>query len=900
MVDEQVPFNAMQLSLKIALTFILITVIRHQVNAQFEEIVKENFSGSAKGWYVGADTTMHVQVADGKYKMNLSKTETGMTFSFADGMDFTNDFILEATFKQNSGETDHGIGLFWGQNPATGEANDFCFTTSGYVRSWTYDKLREKEREWEKTTAVKPLGQENTIRIEKTGTVITFKLNGTVVMTRPEFLLFGKKMGVVLYANMNVWMDNFYYAEKPKPGSIIDMPKTAELPILAEEDFSEDDGEWLVGKQETYESKIADGTYQLHFLANKGGHYFYKNFAINPTRDFDIQAEITQVQSEDDYGFGIVWGYKSPKHMYGFIACADGNVKIYEAQDSTIELKPWKKMRYSKPNGTPNIVTLSQRNLQWFFLLNGHVIYTCPARKWFGPNVGIEINKRMKVAVDRITVRQQREPINLVPDMPANLVKDPMVTINSPYDEVAPRMSPDGKTLYVVRKHHPDNLNDKDDVWMSEFQNGAWSEMRNVGKPINNEGPNMVVSVSPDNNSLLLMNTYNADGTPLDAGVSRTARTANGWGLPVNQTIENYYNDNQYSEICMSANQKVLVFTIERSDTHGERDLYVSFLKADRTWTEPKNMGTDVNTFADEGAPYLAPDDKTLYFSSSGWPGYGNKDIFISRRLDDTWTKWSKPQNMGPTINSTHWDSYYTTSASGDYAIVSSTHAETRADLYTVRLPASAMPDAVIIVLGKVLNANTNQPIEADISYEILSQGGEAGVARSNPTTGEYKIVLNYGSTYGLHAKAKGYISVNENMELAHTGTYQEIEKNLFLVPLTVGQTIKLNNVFFVQSKPGLKQESLPELDRLVTIMKENPTMVIELAGHTDNQGDKKLNLELSQKRVWAVIDYLSTKGISRNRMTGKGYGGTKPIIPNDSDIHRQQNRRVEFKIVKS
>jgi outer membrane protein OmpA-like peptidoglycan-associated protein len=137
-------------------------------------------------------------------------------------------------------------------------------------------------------------------------------------------------------------------------------------------------------------------------------------------------------------------------------------------------------------------------------------------------------------------------------------------------------------------------------------------------------------------------------------------------------------------------------------------------------------------------------------------------------------------------------------------------------------------------------------------------------------------------------------------MELAHTGSYQEIEKNLFLVPLTVGQTIKLNNVFFVQSKPGLKQESLPELDRLADIMKENPTMVIELAGHTDNQGDKKLNMELSQKRVWAVIDYLATKGIARNRMTGKGYGGTKPIMPNDSEANRQQNRRVEFKIVKS
>ena len=841
---------------------------------------------------------LHVRIADGKYKMNLFKTVTGMTFRISVGPDFTNDFILEGSFKQISGDANHGIGIFWGQDPSTGKDNNFCFTSTGYVRSWTSDKSRESEREWEKTNAVKPLGQENTLRIEKTGNMLTFKINGSVVLSRPDFQLFGDKMGVVLYANMEVWMDDFHYAEKPKAGSRIEMPKK-DLPVLTKEDFSEDDGEWLVTKTETYTSNISNGSYNIEFLESKGGHYFYKNFSVNPNQDFDIESLIT-IHSEDDYGSGIVWGYKDPKHMYGFIVRTDGSVKIYQENDTLINIKPWKRLHYSKPIGTPNSIGLSQRNNQWYFLLNGHIIHTCPAMKWYGPHVGIEINKHMKIAVDQILIRQQRDPINQVPDLPINLIKEPLTSINSPYDEISPRLSPDGKTLYFIRKRHPDNISDTDDIWVSEMQAGVWSNLRNIGKPLNNTGPNMVVSVSPDNNALLLMNTYNEDGTPKGDGISKSFRTANGWSMPVNQTIDNYYNDNKYSEICMSANQKVLVFTIERNDTHGERDLYVCFLKPDGTWTEPRNMGTDVNTFADEGAPYLAPDDKTLYFSSSGWPGYGNKDIFISRRLDDAWTKWSKPQNMGPTINSSHWDSYYTTSAAGEYAIVSSTHAETRTDLYTVHLPASVKPDAVIIVHGKVLNANTSQPIEAEISYENLATGGEAGLARSNATTGEYKLVLNYGATYGLHAKARGFISVNENMELEHAGTYQEIEKNLFLAPIIVGQTIKLNNVFFVQSKPGLKQESLPELDRLATIMNENPTLVIELGGHTDNQGEKKLNQELSEQRVIAVINYLRQKGVARNRMTGKGYGESKPLKPNDTDANRAQNRRVEFKILKS
>jgi outer membrane protein OmpA-like peptidoglycan-associated protein len=350
----------------------------------------------------------------------------------------------------------------------------------------------------------------------------------------------------------------------------------------------------------------------------------------------------------------------------------------------------------------------------------------------------------------------------------------------------------------------------------------------------------------------------------------------------------------------LSTNQKVLLFAIERKDTYGERDLHVSFLKSDGNWSEPKNMGPDLNTLFDEGAPFLAADDKTLYFSSSGWPGYGSQDIFLSKRLDDSWTKWSKPMNMGPTINSELWDSYYTVAASGDFAIVASSHAGTHSDLYNVHLPKAAKPEAVMIVHGQVFNAKTKEPIQAEISYEILSDKGEAGIARSNPTTGEYKIVLNYGSNYGFHAKAKGFISVNENMELPKSGEYKEVEKNLLLVPLLVGETIKLNNVFFVQSKPLLKSESYPELDRLAEIMNENPNMVIELEGHTDNQGKKKLNQELSEKRVIAVMNYLLTKEIPAKRMTGKGYGGSKPIMPSDTEENRQLNRRVEFKIIKN
>jgi outer membrane protein OmpA-like peptidoglycan-associated protein len=692
------------------------------------------------------------------------------------------------------------------------------------------------------------------------------------------------------------------FAQMKEPDPAIEIPTGPELPVLSEETFNDNSNGWFVGKSDKYECTILNGKYNIKFIPEKETYYFPKLMGLDPNRDFEIKAEITQVSSTDDAGFGVVWGYKDPKNTFSFIACANGNVKISHIVDGVQKsILPWRQFNYSNQNGTPNIFSILRRDKQWYFLLNGQPIHMCEAMNFHGQNLGIEANNMMQIAVDQLTIKQTKEPMNLVSDQLINFEKVAMSSINSLSHEIAPRLSPDGKTLYMVRKAHPGNLSEKDDIWVSFRQpNGSWSAAKNVGSPLNNKGHNMVVSVAPDNNSLMLMNTYNPDGTQLGAGISQSIKDLNGWTLPVNQVVEDYYNTNQYSEVWLAGNQKVLLFAIERSDTYGERDLYVSFLKGDGSWTVPRNVGPDINTFGDEGGPFLASDDKTLYFSSDGWPGFGGKDIFMSKRLDDSWTRWSKPQNLGPSINSKLWEGYYTMSASGDFAVVASNQEGSGSDLFSISLPTSAKPGAVVMVHGKVLNAKTKEPIGASISYEILPAAGEVGTARSNPSTGEYKIVLNYGTSYGFHAKAEGFISVSENMETPPSGEYKEMEKNLLLVPLSIGETIKLNNVFFVQSKPELRPESFPELDRLVEIMQDNPRLVIELAGHTDNAGKKKLNLQLSQRRVVAVMNYLKQKGIAKANMTGKGYGESRPLFPNNTEENRQKNRRVEFKIVKN
>ncbi|MGN6647627.1 MAG: OmpA family protein, partial [Cytophaga sp.] len=206
--------------------------------------------------------------------------------------------------------------------------------------------------------------------------------------------------------------------------------------------------------------------------------------------------------------------------------------------------------------------------------------------------------------------------------------------------------------------------------------------------------------------------------------------------------------------------------------------------------------------------------------------------------------------------------------------------------------------DPVFIIYGKVLDKETGNPLADSIKYYNLNTNQEAGIARTNPIDGSYRIVLPYGQAYGFHADKTGYYSERSSIDLTQVKTYTEIERNLLLAPIKVGSLVTLNNVWFVQSKPVLLPDSYAELDSLVQILKDNPTIKIEIAGHTDNIGNPKQNQKLSEDRVIAIKNYLIDHGIAANRLTGKGYGSSRPIASNDKEETRRLNRRVEFTII--
>jgi OOP family OmpA-OmpF porin len=474
--------------------------------------------------------------------------------------------------------------------------------------------------------------------------------------------------------------------------------------------------------------------------------------------------------------------------------------------------------------------------------------------------------------------------------------------INSTYADIIPQISPDGRILYFDRKDSPGNaggVEDADDIWFSTLQaDGSWGPARNMGAPLNNTGPNSVAAVLPDGNTLLLTGVYRADGRT-GQGVSLASRTRDGWSAPAEIPIPGLQNRSQFVNYYLSQDGQALLMSIQKDGGRGDRDLWVSLRTGEGPFGQPVNLGPTLNTDTTESGPFLASDGVTLYFSSAGHGGEGGRDIFVTRRLDDTWTRWSRPENLGSGINTPTNDAGFVIPASGDYAYFTSAEdSYGRSDIFRARLPESMRPRPVVLVRGRVLDARTRQPLEASVVYEGLGNT-QRGVARSNPATGEYQIVLPAGARFGFRGEAPRYYPENVNVDLSAVTAYAERTQDLLLVPLEVGSTVRLNNIFFDVNRATLRPESALELDRLADYLRANPTVEVEIGGHTDNTGTDEANRTLSQARARAVAEYLAGKGIAARRVQSRGYGEAAPTASNDTEEGRQQNRRVEFKVIR-
>ena len=484
--------------------------------------------------------------------------------------------------------------------------------------------------------------------------------------------------------------------------------------------------------------------------------------------------------------------------------------------------------------------------------------------------------------------------------------------VNSKYSDFAPIVSADGKTLYFT-SDRPGGMGGQDG-WMSHKVAGEWGEPENMGAPFNterNEGPDCFTA---DEQTMYFTCCNRPDGMGM-CDICVTHREGNKWGEPKNlgAPINTKYSEANAS---ISPDGKDLYFVSTRPDGLGGYDIWVSHKLEDGSWSEPENLGPTINTPENEIYVFMHWDGVTLYFSSDGHGGFGSADIFFSRKTPNG---WSRPVNLGPTINSPDKDIYFTIPASGDLAYFSSNREGSIGleDIYTVPVPAVGHPQGLTLVYGivadkttcapptidprlgiKVYDIKTCRPVQAVIRIADSKTDEEKFVGKTKPD-GSYKVILTAGEDYNLSAYADGYAFHSERFVIPIDQAYQEVEKNILLTPLRKGAVVILHNIYFDFDKATLRPESKAELNNLIRLLKENPTMKIEIRGHTDSKGSEEYNIRLSKARAKAVRDYLvEMGGIDPSRLTIVGYGESMPIASNATDEGRQLNRRVEFKII--
>lgn len=655
-----------------------------------------------------------------------------------------------------------------------------------------------------------------------------------------------------------------------------------------------------------FKTKQVNGHMELSYTED--GSIFISDWAdINWKKPFTIKTSFKKQTGAHDRSFGILFGATGIDNAYVFKISDNGMFTFYKYEkDKYVELKAWTSSDKIMQSGKTNTVELKSDKGVYNFYVNGALTYTHAALPFYGLVHGYLVSGPVKVATDFYEIYQKQDnKLNLVES--SNKFGEKVrlgPNVNSEQDELCPIISFDERTLYVARKKasYYENNDYDDDIWFSKLnkKDSTWGPMTNIGKPLNNKSNNFVQYVSPDNNLLVVGNHYNAQGEYSGLGYSTTHRTALGWSMPKPIKIKNYYNKGNYNELCLSPSGRVMLLTSYRDDTEGFKDIYVCFLNSDSTWSEPKNIGQVVNTFANETGPFIAADGVTMYFSSAGHPGYGGNDIFMTRRLDESWTKWSTPKNLGPKINSSKWEAYYTIPASGKTAYMVLSEGGNN-NVYTFKQPESARPDPVVLIKGVVFNSETKQPMAANIGYSILGSKGTLGHVNSDPKTGEFVLALPRGKKYSITANKQHFISVHENLDAIDLKFYQEKELDLFLTPIKKGEKVVLNNLFFKANTADILEESHEELDKIVELLKSNRTLKIEVSGHTSKNNSKpEWNMNLSQNRANAVKNYFVEKGIDEKRINAIGYGNTKPIILGMDEATLAKNRRVELEILEN
>lgn len=583
------------------------------------------------------------------------------------------------------------------------------------------------------------------------------------------------------------------------------------------------------------------------------------------------------------------------------------------------------------PKAHPDILYLLARGYHLNLDLEKAIIIYKDYRGSLSPNEltqkGDHIDK--KIAECNVAIEMIKEPVRIFTD---NLGSK----INTKYPEYGPYINAEETVIMFTSardnttggKTDPADLKFYEDIYISKKESGVWREAENPGHPLNTDSHDAIVGVSPDGKHALIYKGEDNGGDIFECRIKEDGSWQSPKRLP--KEINTNYHESSAS---FSNDMGALYFVSDKPGGFGGKDIYVAQLsikgsKEKLDYDDAVNLGAVINTPYDENGVYMDVEGKILYFSSKGHNSMGGYDIFKSEYKDG---KWSIPENLGYPINSADDDLFFSFSRDGRHAYYSTFDPNGYGDrdlfmitllgpekptvfrddydylaYLTIPIKENAMHDKaeikenlITIVRGKIMDAITLNPL-GGVIVEIYDNelGMMVASFESNSRTGEYMVSLNSGKNYGFAVKAKEYMFHSENLVIPPATTVQEIYLDFLLNKVKVGSKIILKNIFFDFDKATLRRESAAELDRLVKMLRDVPTLKIEISGHTDNVGSDEYNTKLSKDRAKAVVDYLIVQGIDEDRLTYVGYGESQPIAGNDTEEGRQENRRTEFKVL--
>lgn len=486
-----------------------------------------------------------------------------------------------------------------------------------------------------------------------------------------------------------------------------------------------------------------------------------------------------------------------------------------------------------------------------------------------------------------------------VPFNPQNLG----AAVNSRDDEYLPSLTADGQTLVFTRRFPRKatttaNTKEEEDLYVSTLNNGQWSRAERMPEPVNSTDNEGAQCISQDGRIMFYTACNRNDGggrCDLYMCVNKSGR----WSKPRN--LGSAVNSGAWEgQPTFSIDGRTLYFVSNRKGGHGGMDIWKTTFDGGQ-WTAPENLGPEINTEFDEMSPFIHFDDHTLYFSSNRPEGMGGMDLFVAKRDDNG--RWTQPTNLGYPINTEGDDNNLIVSADGRTAIFASQRdgGQGKMDLYSFELPVESRPTVAICFKGRVSNAKDGQPVASDIRIIDLANGTTVANTSSDGKNGLYIVSLPAGKDYAFHVTANGFLFHSQNVEKNNENgneQWQPVTVDIALHPIESGERIALRNVFFETGRWEILPESEYELAKVVDLLTKNPTLKIELGGHTDNVGRPEANQRLSEQRAKAVYDYLINKGIPSNRLSYKGYGETQPVATNDTDEGRRENRRTEIKVL--